>query len=325
VSSSPPVAIAVVSTNLRALLAACLRSMRPEAESGRAEVWVVDNASSDGSPQMVAERFPWVRLIASDTNLGYGRAINLVAERSDAPWIAAANEDIELRAGALERLLRTGEERPQAAVIAPQLELPDGSTQHSVHAFPTLAFTAFFNLGLHRLSPRLADRLCIEGYWDSSRPREVPWAIATFWLMRRKAFEGIGGFDSEMFIHSEDLDLGWRLSRAGWSSFYEPRATVFHVGSAASKKEFGEQVVQQRWLAASYSWMARRRSVAVERAVASVNVAGAGARWAWFGVLTPIAPRRFAPRRDRFKNWTRIHLTGLRPRRRLLGEHDSHR
>jgi GT2 family glycosyltransferase len=295
--------------------------MEAEARGDRAEVWVVDNASSDGSPEMVRERFPWVKLIASDINLGYGRAINLVAERSEAAWLAPANEDIELRPGALARLLASGKEHPEAAVIAPRLELPDGSTQHSVHPFPNLGFTLFFNLGLHRLSPRLADRLCLEGYWDSSRPRHVPWAIATFWLVRREAFSGVGGFDSDMFIHSEDLDLGWRLCREGWRTFYEPRATVFHVGSAASKKAFGAEVLWRRWMSASYSWMARRRSVPLARAVAIVNVAGSAVRWATFAVLARLAPRRFAPRRNYFRNWTRVHLTGLRPRAELLSEH----
>jgi GT2 family glycosyltransferase len=124
-----------------------------------------------------------------------------------------------------------------------------------------------------------------------------------------------------MFIHSEDLDLGWRLHRAGWHSYYEPRATVFHVGSAASKKAFGPEVLWQRWMKATYSWMARRRGVPVERAVASLNVAGAGARWAWFAALARVAPRRFGPRRDLFRNWIRVHLTGLRRRRELLSDH----
>src|SRR5688572_18139105 len=117
-SQPPPIAIAVVSTNLRDLLARCLDSMLPEVEANRAEVWVVDNASDDGSPQMVAAQYPWVRLIASDTNLGYGRAVNLVAERTETPWIAPANEDIELRPGALTALLEAGAAHPEAAIVA---------------------------------------------------------------------------------------------------------------------------------------------------------------------------------------------------------------
>jgi GT2 family glycosyltransferase len=316
----PAVAIAVVSTNVRDLLAKALRSMEPEVSAGRAEVWVVDNASDDGSPEMVASEFPWVHLIASEHNLGYGRAVNLVAGRTETPWLAPANEDIELRPGALKRLLEVGSKHPEAAVVAPRLELPDGSTQHSVHAFPTLGLSLVVSLGLHRLSRRLADRLCIEGAWDSTRPREVPWAIATFYLVRREAFEDAGLFAPDQFIHSEDIDLAWRLSRSGWRSRYEPGATVFHVGSAASKKAFGEDL-WIRWMAASYSWMARRRGVVVAWAVASVNVAGAAVRWALFGALTRIAPHRFGQLRARYRNWTRIHRAGLRSRAELLREH----
>jgi GT2 family glycosyltransferase len=315
-----PVAIAVVSTNLRELLARCLESMRADADAGRAEVWVVDNASDDGSPEMVRERFPWARLIASEENLGYGRAVNLVAERTSTEWVAPANEDIELFPGALERLLLTGAEHADAAVVAPRLELPDGSTQHSVHAFPTLGFTLLFNLGLHRLSRRLADRWCLEGAWDSTRPRAVPWAIATFMLVRRTAFEEVGGFSHEQFIHSEDLDLGWRLRRAGWRTRFEPGATVFHVGSAASKKAFGERL-WGRWMAATYSWMARERGVTIAWSVAAVNVAGAAARWLLLAPAALVRPARFAAPRAAAREWIRVHRTGLRPPKELLREH----
>lgn len=318
--AAPPVAIAVVTINLRELLERCLESIRPEVEAGRADVWVVDNASTDGSPQMVRERFPWVNLIASDRNLGYGRAINLVAERSTNPWVAPANNDIELRSGALERLLAAAEAHPEAAVIAPRLELPDGTTQHSVHPFPTLGFTILFNLGVHRLSRRLADRWCVSGAWDWTRPRQVPWAIATFMLVRRAAFDGVGGFSRDQFIHSEDLDLAWRLRKAGWTSRFEPTATVFHVGSVASKKAFGEDL-RTRWYATTYSWMARERGVALARAVALVNIAGMGLRWLLLAPLARIAPRRFAPAVAGARKWIRIHRMGLRPRAELLREH----
>src|SRR4051794_13663014 len=191
--SGPEVAIAVVSTNLRDLLAATLRSLKPEHDAGRAEVWVVDNASSDGSPDMVRSQFPWVSLIASDDNLGYGPAVNRVAERTSTPWIAPANEDIELRPGAIERLLEVGARRPEAGVVAPRLVLPDGTTQHSVNSFPTVPLTLAYNVGLQRLSRRLGDRLCIPGCWDADRPRDVPWSMATFMLVRRTAWNEIGG------------------------------------------------------------------------------------------------------------------------------------
>ena len=151
---------------------------------------MVDNASSDGSPELVSERFGWVKLIASDENLGFGRAINLVAERTSTPWIATANADIALRPGSIEALLETAERDPGAGALAPRLLLPGGETQHSVFAFPTIPFTTMLSIGAFNLSGRLADRYAVPGRWDSRRARRVPWAVAAFLPVRRSAAAG---------------------------------------------------------------------------------------------------------------------------------------
>ena len=312
------VAVAVVSTNQRDLLARALRSLEPEQQAGRIEAWVVDNASEDGSAEMVRSEFPWVQLIALEENVGYGRAVNLAAERAGGEWVAPANEDIELRPGAIERLLAAAERHPEAAVLAPRLVQADGSTQHSVFAFPTLGLALAVNLGIARATRRLGDRLCIEGLWDPDRPREVPWAIATFFLCRREAFDAIGGFDPEQFIHAEDLDLEWRLQRAGWRVRYVPDAEVFHVGSAATKHAFGEDLMP-RYLAASYAWMLKRRGALVTRSVALVNVAGAGLRALAFGTLAALGLPRFRAPRDSARGWARAHRAGLSSRSSLMG------
>jgi N-acetylglucosaminyl-diphospho-decaprenol L-rhamnosyltransferase len=310
---SAQVAVAVVSWNTRGLLRACLRSLAPEAEAGRAEVWVVDNASSDGSPDLVREEFGWARLVDSNENLGFGRAVNLVADRTTAPWIAPANADVALEPGALDALLATGESDPRAGAVAPRLVLPDGSTQHSVYAFPTLAFTFAFNAGAGRLGPRVADRLCLEGGWDPERPRTVDWAIGAFLVVRRRAWDEVGGFDPAQWMYAEDLDLGWRLARAGWRTRYEPRARVRHEASAAAEQAFGAER-RERWMAATYAWMAARRGTPVAWAAALANLGGAGVR----GALA--AARRDAAGRAEMAAWARIHRRGLRSRARLLAE-----
>ena len=317
---SAEVAVAVVSTNLRDLLARTLESLEPDADAGLIDVWVVDNASTDGSPAMVRERFPWVTLIASEENLGYGGAVNLVAERTETAWIAPANEDIEVRPGAIRRLLETGGAHPDAGVVAPRLELPDGSTQHSVHPFPTVWMTALYNVGVHRISRRLGDRLCLEGYWDHTQPREVDWAMATFMLVRRRAWDAAGGFDRAQWMHAEDLDIAWRLRKAGWVTRYDPTATIFHVGSAASRKAFGEDLMS-RFLAASYAWQARRRGLPVARAIALLNCTGTAVRLAAVTLPARILGGRFARARDNYRYWLKAHRTGLAPRSELLGRH----
>jgi N-acetylglucosaminyl-diphospho-decaprenol L-rhamnosyltransferase len=312
-----PVVIAIVNTNARDLLELCLRSLQPEVEAGRAEAWVVDNASSDGSAAMVAADFPWARLHASDVNLGFPQAANLVADRTDGTWFATCNEDIEVLPGALETLLATAERHPEAAIVAPQLVLPDGSTQHTVYPFPSFWVTVAHNLGLQRLVKGLGERLCLEGYWDPDRPRDVPWAFAAFVLIRRAAFDAVGGFDREMWMYGDDLDLAWRLRRAGWTIRYEPTARVIHKGGAATLATFGDARTATR-MGATYAWMLRRRGLLRTWATAGVSYATMVVQLGLFTVLAAIRPGRYARWRDRARWWMGIHRAGLRSRRTIL-------
>lgn len=304
----PSITIAVVSWNTRDLLRRCLDSMAGEAASGRTEVWVIDNASSDGSAGMVRREFPWARLIASEDNLGFGPAVNEIARRTRGEWIAPANADIALTEGTLEALLAAV--RPGDGVLAPRLVLADGSTQHSVHAFPGLWLAVLFMLGAYRI-PRVGNRLCIEGYWRPERPRVVDWAHGAFLLVRREAFDAVGGFDPAQWMYAEDIDLQWRLGLAGWSARYEPTARVRHAHSAATTKAFGDSRTE-RHLLATYDWLARRRGVGVARASALVNATAAGLRWLAFALAAAIAPARFAARRTELALYARGHLAGLR-------------
>lgn len=311
---SPEVTVAVVSWNTRELLRRCLRSLEGETRSGRCEVWVIDNASTDGSAEMVREQFGWAELIAAGENLGFGAAVNEVAGRSQAPWIAPANADIELTDGALDALLGAGED-PATAVVAPRLLVDDGSTQHSVHAFPTVGLALLFALGAYRL-PRLGDRLCVEGRWDPDRPRAIDWAHGAFLLIRREAFDAAGGFDPEQWMYAEDVDIHWRLRRLGWRARYEPRARVRHAVSAAAIKAFGADRTR-RHLLATYAWQARRRGLVVAWSCALINCAGAALRWGPVALAAALAPRRYGPLRDRLAAYARAHAAGLRGRSAL--------
>lgn len=308
--------LAVVSWNTRELLAACLRSLLPDAEAGRAEVWIVDNGSSDGSVDMVRERFPWTHLVVAERNLGFGPAVNLVAERTSSLWLAAANADIEPLPGALKALLRAGEADAGVGALAPQLILPDGSSQHSGYSFPTATAAAAANLRLPKLFPSLGRRLNAPGHLDTNTARDVDWATGAFLLFRREAFDQAGGFDPAQWMYAEDIDICWRLRRAGWRTRYEPRAMALHARSAAAKVAFGDQM-EIKSVGARYSWIARRRGVWRAWAVAAVNWTGALLRYA---VCTPFVSRggRWPERQQEARLGIRLHRTGLRSRRALL-------
>jgi GT2 family glycosyltransferase len=317
----PEVAVAIVSWNTRDLLRRCLESFATEVDSGRCEVWVVDNASSDGSAEMVAADFPWVRLEASKENLGFGPAINLVAGRTDTPWFGVANADIALQPGALDALIAAGAADPGAGAIAPRLILPDGSTQHSVYAFPTIGSTLVVASGAGRAIRSLGERNLLLGMFDAERPRRVPWAIAAFLLVRREAWDAIGGFDEHQWMYAEDLDIGWRLHKAGWETRYEPDARVEHESSASTDQAFGEGGKVERWQRSTYAWMLRRMGAPRTRAVAAIQIAGQAARLLWLIPAARIAPSRYARRRDAARWWIRLHRAGLESRAAL----ESHR
>jgi N-acetylglucosaminyl-diphospho-decaprenol L-rhamnosyltransferase len=308
--------VAVVSWNTRELLDRCLRSLRVAADEGFAEVWVVDNASTDGSATMVRDAHPWVRLVASSDNLGYGRAINLVAQRTSSAWIAAANADVALRGDALRRLVAAGEADPRAGIVAPRLILPDGSTQHSVWPLPKPFPMAMANLGPRLVPRRLGERLVLWQHWDPERARRVPWALGAFLVVRRRAWDEVGGFDPWQWMSAEDVDLGWRMHEAGWATRYEPGAVVDHAESAAAGQRWGAHL-RVHWQRCAYAWMVRRLGRRRAGVVAALNFAGAAARLAGYAVLALWRPHEFLPRLRPQAAWTKVHAYAFAPRRRL--------
>jgi GT2 family glycosyltransferase len=273
------IAVAVVSHGTCELLARCLESLAGH------EVWVVDNASTDGSAEMVRSRFPGVHLIASAENLGYGPAANLALGRTRADWLVAANADVAVRPGALEALVGAGD--PGAGILAPRLVRPDGSTQHSIHRFPTPALAVAHAAG----APRLGDRLLLEGRTDLDRERRVDWAHGALLAIRREAWDLLGGFDERRWLYAEDLDLCWRARRLGWATRYVPGAVVDHAVSAATAAAFGA-AKDDHAQAAAYAWMRFTSGAGRVRAYAAIGAAGALARG------------------DRA--WARRHLRGVR-------------
>jgi N-acetylglucosaminyl-diphospho-decaprenol L-rhamnosyltransferase len=311
--SLPPIAVAVVSWNTRALLAACLESLRADHDAGRAEIWVVDNASTDGSAAMVAADFPWVRLLEAEENLGFGPAVNRVAEQTSTPFLAAANSDLVVTPGALAALLAAATEHPGTGAFAPRLLLPDGSVQHAVHPFPTARVGLLLSTGLAR-RPRIARGLPLEGHFDPELAREVDWAHGALLLVRRTAWDEVGGFDAVQWLYAEDLDLGWRLARAGWPTRYVPAAHVHHVRSAATATRWSEEERAVRTQRSAYAWMLGRWGGPRTRASALAHLAGPALRLAWLAPAARLRPSRFAARAGLQRRYLATHRTGLEPR-----------
>jgi N-acetylglucosaminyl-diphospho-decaprenol L-rhamnosyltransferase len=235
--------VVIVSYRSRALLSRCLDSLRAHPPGCPMQVTVVDNASGDGTAEMVGAEYPEVELIASTANQGFAAATNLGASRGRAPYLLALNPDTEVTDGALDTVLAVFEEHPEVAIAGPRLQLPDGSLDHAAkRSFPTPLSALGHFTGVGRRSGatgRLAEYRA-----PSVESGPVDAVNGAFMLIRRSAFERAGGFDEGYWMYMEDLDLSYTLAQEGSISWYEPAATVLHVKGGTTG---GERSVRLNW------------------------------------------------------------------------------
>ncbi len=223
---APTLSIILVNFNDAAHLPECLSSIEANAGGGGVEVIVVDNASTDGSPALVAERFPRVTLIRNERNEGFGRANNIAVRQSRGELALFMNTDVVLYPGVLELLLGEMRAHPDTGIVGPALLTPAGPFQASFGGrtsfFAELAKKGFLN-GLRTRALRK----------DRSR-REVRWVSGAFLLVRRGAFLEAGGFDERFFLYFEDIDLCERILGKGWKVVFLPAAVSLHYGGATT-------------------------------------------------------------------------------------------
>ncbi|MER3452503.1 MAG: dTDP-Rha--alpha-D-GlcNAc-pyrophosphate polyprenol alpha-3-L-rhamnosyltransferase, partial [Acidimicrobiia bacterium] len=226
------VAAVVVNFNAGAHLLTCVRSLR---DDGVGEIVVVDNASSDGSLAALTAADPGVRILPVGVNLGFGAAANRGVAATTAPFVAVMNPDVVVEPGTTKALTERLAGEPTVAVAGPRVENPDGTWYPSARSFPSLADAAGHAF-LHYIAPRnrFSRRYRLLD-WDHASPRRVDWVSGTFMVLRRSAFEDVGGFDESYFMYVEDVDLCWRLRRAGWEVVYEPAGRVVHTIGVSSE------------------------------------------------------------------------------------------
>jgi GT2 family glycosyltransferase len=226
--------IAIVSYRCESLLRDCLQSLRENAPSRPMSVHVVDNASGDGTAEMVEREFPDVRLTALEQNLGFSVANNIAIRAGSAPYVLILNPDTRITAGSLDRLLELMDGKPQVGMLGPRLELNDGSFDHAARrSFPTpvSALAHFTGVGRRAESGALAAYRAPE---VESGPVDA--VNGAFMLARRAALNEVGLFDEGFWMYMEDLDLCYRLAQAGWVTWYEPDVTVMHLKAGSSGK-----------------------------------------------------------------------------------------
>jgi GT2 family glycosyltransferase len=227
--------VVIVSYRCESLLRDCLTTLLANAPEAGMRVEVVDNASGDGTAEMVRREFPQVALTVSDENVGFGAANNAGIAAGEAPYVLVLNPDTRITPGALDSLLALLEREPRVGMAGPRLELDDGTFDHaSRRGFPTPlgALGHFTGLGRGERAPA-----ALSQYRATDVEAGPVDAInGAFMLIRRAALDQVGGFDERYWMYMEDLDLCFRFAEAGWATWYEPSVTVIHVKAGTSGK-----------------------------------------------------------------------------------------
>jgi N-acetylglucosaminyl-diphospho-decaprenol L-rhamnosyltransferase len=252
------VSVVVVTFNALPWLERALESVRG------LDTVVVDNGSTDGTLDLVRERFPEASIVQQE-NLGLAAGWNRGLEATSAPYVLFLNADAWLHEGALETLAGYLDAHPDVAWVSPRLRYPDGRLQRSVRGFPTLWRLATEFLFLRKLAPRTrALNAFYAGDFDHDSEREAEWIMGACFLLRRAAVEQVGPADEDFFLFSEETDWCWRLRAAGWKIVFLPAAEATHVlGAAHGGRLFDELLASQlRFLTkhrgAGYAGRARR-------------------------------------------------------------------
>lgn len=238
--TAPSTTIVIVNWNTRELVLACLASVAAYASA--AEVWVVDNASSDGSAEAIAHQFPSVRLVRNAENVGFARANNQVLARVETPYAWLLNSDTLLRPGALAELEAVMAAHPRAAVVGSALFNPDGTPQACSFAFPTVLATWAEWLLLPAPLARLRDR--VFGLAPRRSEGETDWVLGASFFVRRAAMEAVGLLDEGYFMYGEELDWCRRFRAAGWEVRLALGSQVVHYGGASTRQVAERMLVE---------------------------------------------------------------------------------
>ncbi|KAA5604674.1 glycosyltransferase [Roseospira marina] len=291
--------ILVVSYNTRALLLDALAAVRDVGCSRPYEVIVLDNASSDGSADAVAEHFPEVRLIRSEDNHGFAKGNNIAAQEARGAWLLLLNPDTALYPGALDTILAFGEAHPKGGIYGGRTYFPDGSLNIAScwgRSTPWSLFCSAF--GLTALFPRSAlfhpERM---GDWARDTEREVDIVVGCFLLIRKSLWDELGGFDTRFWMYGEDADLCLRARALGYRPRITPDAGLMHIIGASSSTS-----------GAKLALLAKGRATLIRRHWSAVwRPWGRAMQWAWVAnryaasaVLSTVLPRRFGPARDKW-------------------------
>lgn len=228
--------IVIVNWNTKDLLRGCLRSIYEETGNIQFKVFVVDNASRDGSCKMVKEEFPQIRLIENPENVGFARASNQAIEQAKGKYILLLNPDTIVLENALEKMVRFMKRYPKIGAIGCKILDQNKNIEFSCRSFPTLSTIFFQSTLLSRILPRnkIIGKYLLS-YWGHNDIRDVDWVTGACLMFRKEVIKKVGLFDENMFMYGEDVDWCYRIKKAGYRVCYFPQSQIIHYKGGSSR------------------------------------------------------------------------------------------
>ena len=231
--------IIILSFNTKKLILDCLKSVFADSQDLNLEVIVIDNASTDGSPQAVKSHFPQVKLIQNKTNLGFAQGNNQGINQSGVDYVLLLNSDTIIKPQALKRLVEFMDSHPQVGIAAPQLLNPDGSIQPNGGYLPRLSNIMAWMLLIDDLPwvrPWFPSyQLRSSHQFQTTRP--LGWVQGAAMVLRRQMLDQIGLLDEQIFMYAEDVDICYRAKQAHWQVMLAPQAQIIHLGFRSSSPQ----------------------------------------------------------------------------------------
>ncbi len=229
--------IIILNWNTRDETRDCLNSIVGKSYKHTIQVILADNASEDGSREMVQSEFPTVTLVAHPTNLGFCAGNNRAIPATNGRYVLFLNSDTVVVDDALDRMISFMDDNPDIAILGPKLLNLDGSLQYSCRRFPDLGAGFFRNTPLGRLFPKnrfTQDYLMSD--WDHASTLDVDWVSGAALMIRRDMLEKTGGFDEEFYMYCEDVDICYRAHQMGSRVTYFPEAVIYHIIGRSTTK-----------------------------------------------------------------------------------------
>lgn len=199
------------------------------------EIFVIDNASKDGSAEMIRQEFPEIHLIINKTNVGFGRANNQALPFVHGRYILLLNTDAFVDPDTIQKTVDFMESNPKTGILGVRLLGRDGVLQPSCRYFPTPINSFLFRTGLNKLftSVKMVDDMT----WDHDQVRDCDWVPGCYYLIRKDVIDQVGLFDPRYFLYSEEVDHCFSAKNAGWNVTYFPYASVVHIGGESAKTD----------------------------------------------------------------------------------------